>query len=109
MKIRIEGTEIYPWYVAEPAEEDTEGCTYEVDEATFQRWQAILNGAAAVQRAMRDLVDPPCTECGHRQSRHQEWSQGWDYWGCLDRVTVERPQGTDSRACRCQHGKPEGR
>ena len=105
VQIKVEATELYPWFSPELADPGSDARTYDVDEATLQRWYRVTHEAAEVQREIRDLVDPPCPECGHRRSRHQQWSAGWDYWGCLDHITNDH--GERVKGCRCQHGKPK--
>lgn len=103
MKVWIVTDEEYPSYtVCEVTER--QGTEVEVDQETLERWTRIEREHQEMKREIKDLLDPPCPECGHHQSRHQEWSKGWDYWGCLVAVN-----GAGTKKCRCQHGKPEGR
>lgn len=100
--IAIRGVEWYPVWVIE----DGQG-TLEVDEETLARWRAAQSAFRQAQREMHDLVSPPCPECGHRTVRHQEHSEGWDNWGCLDWYTDE--EGLRLKRCRCRYGCPPER
>ena len=96
--------EEYPAYIV--SEEPSSGLSEaEITEEGLEVVRAYLAAQQAYQEAKAALVKviiEHCPECGHKQFRHQEFSSGWDYWGCLDQVHGRH-------TCRCQHGKPEGR
>lgn len=69
-----------------------------------ERYNAAQEAFLAAREEVRNVLDPRCPECTHRQSRHQQWSKGWDTWGCLDRAN---PGTIFEKSCRCQHGMPQ--
>jgi hypothetical protein len=106
VRITIRGEEWYPVWGILDERVDEDGAV-EVDEKTVARWKAAASAFMQAQKEMHDLVSPPCPECGHRQVRHQEHSEGWDNWGCLDWYTDE--EGTRTKRCRCRYGCPPER
>lgn len=91
MRVYIDVIEQYPVYIAKDASE-ADQVPYEVDAEVLARWDAAEEAWGQTQAEIRNLIDPPCSECGDRTSRHQRWSDG--RWGCL---TCKK----------CQYGIPD--
>lgn len=98
--VRINTGEVYPAYTI-ASDEQSGDATVEVDEETAARWRELQVQHDQMRHQIFQLLDPPCPECGHPTSRHQEWSEGWDRWGCLG-------WGGPCKM-RCQHGMPANR
>lgn len=103
MRVLIEASELYPYWSIEEREPQGEyDRAYEIDEDLLVRYTATQAAFFQVQRELRNIVDPPCPECGHPKSGHKEWTYG--EWGCL---FVDYTLDMDlRRTCRCQYGIP---
>lgn len=104
--VRIDTEEWYPVYKPYEGEREWRCTEAEVDEETLARWKEAFDAFHAVQKELRDIVAPPCPECGHPLYRHQEIKRGAvvEDFRCLDHTfTEEHPHG---RPCFCRHGCP---
>lgn len=117
-QVRIETVEVYPAFAVLPhntdGSDDSDGVTvarpvYEVDQATLDRWARTEAAYATMREEIDRLVRPHCPTCDHPRSRHQEWSAGWDRWGCLEKVPAPGRGAGVVRTCGCGHGAPAGR
>lgn len=109
MKVGFGVDEEYPSYSVIPEPQDGDHLdtrVFDVPRHVLARWQRIEREHQAMRQEIKNLLDPPCPECDHPQARHQEWSKGWDTWGCLANTHGDPVR---RHTCRCQHGKPEGR
>lgn len=74
MRVRLEGVEVYPVYtVAGP---DSDSLLYDVPADLILRLTRAEEEFGECQRQLREIVNPPCSECGHPGHRHQTTTQG---------------------------------
>lgn len=105
-EIEIRGSEWYPVWTPvriEHSDGDLNRHRYEVSEEQLLRWEFAEAAFNKAQREMRDIVDPPCPDCGHQTSRHQAPITPYGYAGCLARIEVTDPEDRlfPSRRCIC--------